>query len=74
MVAVVDVGVLERRQLVVVVVVVAGDAGDGVLELAHALAERAPDLGQLLRAEHDQGDDQDDQQLGDADVGHEPRG
>src|SRR5262249_5157229 len=39
-----------RRRLVLVL------AGDRVLELAHALAERAPHLGQPLRAEDEQDD------------------
>src|SRR3712207_355105 len=38
-------------------------AGDGVLELAHALAERAAGLGQPLRAEDDEGDDEQDDQF-----------
>src|SRR5436305_5442458 len=32
--------------------VVGGDTGDRVLELAHALAERLADLGELLGTEH----------------------
>src|SRR6476469_10774 len=34
-------------------------AGDRVLELAHAFAERAPDFRQALRPEYEQRDDQD---------------
>src|SRR5713226_4017469 len=34
-----------------------------VLELAHSLAQRAAHLGQLLRAEDDQSDGQDDDEL-----------
>src|SRR5207344_2046836 len=37
---------------------------DGVLELTHALPERAPHLGQPLRAENEEKDDQEDEQLG----------
>src|SRR6478735_690280 len=53
------------RQLGLLVVV---RAGDRILELAHALAERAPDLRQALRPEHEQRDDQDHDQSGDADL------
>src|SRR5215217_2744350 len=42
-------------------------AGDRVLELAHALAERAPDLGEALGAEDEQRDDEDHDEPGDAD-------
>src|SRR3954447_10363394 len=35
-----------------------GLAGQAVLELAHALADRASNLGQLLRAQHEQGNDE----------------
>src|SRR3954465_1894859 len=38
-------------------------AAERLLELAHPLPEGAPDLGQLLRAEHDQRDGQDDDEL-----------
>src|SRR3954471_17655258 len=58
---------LDRGALVVVAV---GLAGERVLELAHALAERLAHLGQLLRAQHEQGDDEDDDELHRADVRH----
>jgi hypothetical protein len=45
-------------------------ARERLLELAHAPADRAPDLGQLLRAEHDQRDREDDDELHGADVRH----
>src|SRR6478735_1626948 len=53
------------RQLGLLVLV---RAGDRILELAHALAERAPDLRQALGPEHEQGDDQDHDQPGDANL------
>src|SRR4051794_17088 len=37
-------------------ILVAVVAAQRLLELAHPVADRAPDLGQLLRAEHDQSD------------------
>src|SRR3954453_13971486 len=45
-------------------------AGDRVLELAHAAAERATELGQLLRADHDERDDEDDDEFHGADRRH----
>src|SRR3712207_4912864 len=61
-----------QRVGVLVVGVALGIARDRVLELAHAVAERAAEVRQLLRAQHDQGDDEDDDQFGEADVeGHE---
>ena len=50
--------------------VVVAAAGDRVLELAEALAGRLAELGQLLRADDHQGDDQHDRQLHWSDVGH----
>src|SRR4051794_24569591 len=58
---------LDRGALVVVVL---GLAGERVLELAHALAERLAHLGQALRAQHDEGDGEDDDELHRADVRH----
>ena len=58
------------RKLVRLVVL----AGDRVLELAHALAERAPHLRQPLRPEDHEEDDEDDDRALPADVsGHAPR-
>src|SRR5688500_12900853 len=51
---------LDRGSLVVVP---ARLAGQRVLELAHAPAERLAHLGQLLRAQHDQGDGEYDDEL-----------
>src|SRR4051794_6749718 len=56
------------RGLVLVVAVVAADAADRVLELAHPAAERLTDLGQALRSQHEQGDDEHDDQLTRPDV------
>src|SRR5262245_19417744 len=47
-------------------------AADRVLELAHALAERPPHLGEPLGAEHEQGDDQDYDKTSDTDLRHVP--
>src|SRR3954469_19079494 len=58
---------LDRVALVVVAI---GLAGERALELAHALAERLAHLGQLLRAQHDEGDGEDDDELHRADVRH----
>src|SRR3954466_50083 len=58
---------LDRGPLVVVAL---GLARERVLELAHALAQRLADLGQLLRAQHDEGDGEDDDELHRADVRH----
>src|SRR4051794_12599795 len=58
---------LDGGALVVVALVLSGER---VLELAHALAERLADLGQLLRAQHDEGDGEDDDELHRADVRH----
>src|SRR3954468_11216981 len=52
------------------VVVALALAGERVLELAHALAQGLAHLGQLLRAQHDQGDGEDDDELHRADVRH----
>src|ERR687894_1592259 len=52
----------------VVVVVAAGHVRHRLLELAHALAQRAADLGKLLRAEYDERDGQDEQQLSGTEV------
>ena len=60
-------GALERGVLVVVIVA-ARVAADGVLELAHPVADRATDLRKALGAEHDQGDDEHDDELTGADV------
>src|SRR5207247_2226217 len=49
-----------RRQLRLLVVL----AGDRVLELAHALAQRAADLGQALWSENEQRDDEDHDEPG----------
>src|SRR3954449_1916184 len=46
-----------------VAILVALLAADRFLELAHAVADRAADLGELLRAEHDQRDGKDDDEL-----------
>src|SRR4051812_9989009 len=69
-------GRLELGDVVIVVVRPATDARDRVLELAHPLAERAPDLGQSLRPEEDQGEDQDDEHLGETNAAaeHETQG
>src|SRR5947199_772176 len=48
-------------------------AGDGVLELPHPAPERAADLGQPLRPEDEQRDDEDDDQTGDSDLRHASR-
>src|SRR3954451_13210081 len=57
-----------------VVVCVLGLAGQRVLELAHAGAERAPQPGQPLGPEDDEHDQQDDRELWDSDaVEHWPR-
>src|SRR4051812_34378546 len=57
------------RQLVAVLVLLV--ARQRVLELAHAGAERAPEVGQTLRAEQHQDQNEDDQDLGQADAkGH----
>src|SRR3954453_3248873 len=58
---------LDRGALVVVALVLSGER---LLELAHALAERLADLRQLLRAQHDEGDGEDDDELHRADVRH----
>src|SRR3954453_3376888 len=58
---------LDRGAFVVVAV---GLARERVLELAHALAQRLAHLGQLLRAQHDQGDGEDDDELHRAGVRH----
>src|SRR4051794_25729935 len=59
---------LDRGPLVVVASL--GLARERLLELAHPLAERLADLGQLLRPEHDQGDGENDDELHGADVRH----
>src|SRR5215216_420818 len=59
-------GGLQRGDLVLVVVL--GVAADGVLELPHPVADRLAHLGQALRAEDDQGDDEHDHELERADV------
>src|ERR1044071_54999 len=46
--------------------------GDRVLELAHTLAKRVPDLGQPLGPEDEQCDDEDDDHTRDTDFWHEP--
>src|SRR3954447_4680648 len=46
-----------------VAILVALLAAERFLELAHAVADRAADLGELLRPEHDQRDGQDDDEL-----------
>src|SRR3954453_1419691 len=53
-----------------VLVLAVGLAVERLLELAHPLPDGAPDLGQLLRAENDQGDGEDDDELERAYVGH----
>src|SRR6266536_1602499 len=56
-----------RRRLLVL-------AADGVLELPHALPERAPHLREPLRAEHEQHDEKQNRELPWSDpTGHEPR-
>src|SRR4051812_15730563 len=60
--------VLRVQALGVVVLVVGRDVRERVLELAHALAERPADLGELLRPQHDQGDDEDHDELHGSDV------
>src|SRR5690242_5773271 len=57
-----------ERAVLVVLIVAARVAAQGVLELPHAAADRAADLGQALRAEHDEGDDEHDDELTRADV------
>src|SRR4051794_5865631 len=59
---------------VLLVLVVGGDAADGVLELAQALAERLARLGQSLGPEDDEGDHQDDDEFhgANAHAGHIP--
>src|SRR3954468_8358658 len=59
-----------RRVELVGIVVVLALSGHRVLELAHAGSERPPELGQLLRSEDHDGDDQDDHQLEGSDVWH----
>src|SRR5262249_5127533 len=54
-----------RRNLARVVL-----AADRVLELAHALAERPSHFREPLGAEHEQGDDQDDDETSDTDLRH----
>src|SRR5262245_30606718 len=58
-----------RRQLGLLVVA----AADRVLELAHALAERAPDLREALWPEHEQRDDEDHDEPGDSYLGKHGR-
>src|SRR3954447_20177195 len=54
-----------------VAILVALLATERFLELAHAVADRATDLGELLRAEHDQRDREDDDELEGSDgAGH----
>src|SRR3712207_3426091 len=65
---------LRGLQLGVIVVVVDLGAGDGVLELAHAAAERAADLGQALRTQDEQRDDEHDHEFHGTDVGHALKG
>src|SRR3954468_14429024 len=55
-------------QLLVFLVLVL--AGHGVLELAHAAPQRAPQAGEPLGPEDDEHDDEDDDQLEWADVRH----
>src|SRR3954451_21372395 len=57
-------------QLLRLFLVVVGQPGHRVLEVAHPLAKRAAHFGQALGAEDDQGDDADEEQLHGADVGH----
>src|SRR5215217_1201688 len=59
-------GGLQRGDLVLVVVL--GVAADGVLELPHPVADRLAHLGQALRAEDDEGDDEHDHELERTDV------
>src|SRR5215208_7882338 len=59
-------GGLQRGDLVLVVVL--GVAADGVLELPHPVSDRLADLGQALRAQDDQGDDEHDHELERTDV------
>src|SRR5215218_8441594 len=58
------------RRALLVVVAAAGLAAQRLLELAQAVADGAADLGELLGAEHDERDRQDDDELHGADVGH----
>src|SRR5207244_8231202 len=59
-----DGGGLELPRLVVVL------AGHGVLELAHALAERASDLRQALRTEEQQRNQEQKDDLAGSDIRH----
>src|SRR5207237_538656 len=59
-----------RLDLGPLVVVLDAHAADGVLELAHALAERAADLGEALRPEEEQREQQEQDDLAWADVRH----
>src|SRR5690242_5449072 len=63
-------GGLQRLDLVVGLVVGLAAVVDGVLELAHPVADRLAHLGQALRPEDDQGDHQDDDELHRTDVWH----
>ena len=49
----------------------AGDSRQGILELAHPGAEGPPDLRQPLSAEQQQRHEQEEQDLGWADIAHE---
>src|SRR5262245_23384935 len=62
-------GLPELANFFVVVVLVV--AGEGALELPDPLAHRPAELGQPLRPEHDQRDDQDDDDFKRSDVGHQ---
>src|SRR5215212_5068191 len=57
-----DLALARGGEILLGLILVLGDAGDRVLELAHALADRAAGLREALGAEHQQGDheDQDD--------------
>src|SRR4051812_8661028 len=59
-----------REVALVLVVVLALVARDRVLELPHAGADRPAHLGQALRTEDDQGDDEDDHELHRPDIRH----
>src|SRR5205814_807669 len=63
-------GADRRLDLRPLVVVLEAHAADGVLELAHALAERPADLREALRSEEEQREQEQQDDLAWADVRH----
>src|SRR5262249_55457031 len=64
---------LQSGALVLVVTIAIGLAVERFLELTHPLADRAPHLGELLRAEDDERDGENDHELERAYVRHGSR-